>query len=85
MKAIAAPYGAGNDSAASEIISVGESYAEHLALVFCETHYRGLTTSIETRKQGNVYSFNNPVTGLGTFLNVTINKKRLIPEAFFSF
>jgi|CXWL01.1.fsa_nt_gi hypothetical protein len=62
-----APYGQGNDGTISDIISVGESWAEHVAQVFCDTRYSAVVSA--KRKQDNWYSNDDPVTGLSSHLN----------------
>lgn len=87
-----APYGLGNDGAISDIISVGESYAEHLAQVFCQIRYGALNNfNTWVTKQGSTYSFDSPILGLGAHFNAledfnpnaTNDPFRWIPEGIY--
>lgn len=87
-----APYGLGNDGAISDIISVGESYAEHLSQVFCQIRYGALNNfNTWVTKQGSTYSFDSPVLGLGAHFNAledfnpnrTNDPFRWIPEGIY--
>jgi hypothetical protein len=62
------PYGLGDDGTISDIISVGESWAEHVAQEFCNQRYGALNGPIKI-KQGITYTLNFPVTGLGAHFN----------------
>jgi hypothetical protein len=62
------PYGLGDDGTISDIISVGESWAEHVAQVFCNIRYGALNTTVKI-KQGTGYSIDFPVIALGAHLN----------------
>jgi hypothetical protein len=83
------PYGAGADGPHSEIISVGESWAEHVAQVFCDIQYSPVASA--KIKQGNLYLNNFPVAGLSSHLNAiedfspnrTIDPFRWIPEGIY--
>jgi hypothetical protein len=84
------PYGDGSDGPHSEIISVAESWAEHVAEVFSNIQYGGLAAT-EKFKQGIVYTINNPVNNLGAHLNAIedfspnrgIDPHRWIPEGIY--
>jgi hypothetical protein len=62
-----APYGFGFDGDISAIISVGESWAEHVAQVFSDMRYNSVTSF--KFKQNILYQNGNPVPGLGSHLN----------------
>jgi hypothetical protein len=62
-----APYGNGNNGALSDIISLAESWAEHVAQVFSDIQYNGFITG--KVKQGIGYVNNSPVFGLTSHLN----------------
>ena len=84
-----APYGEGNDGTISEIISVGESWAEHVAQVFCDIQYSSVVSF--KYKQDYWYQNNDPVQGLSSHLNAiedfspnrTIDPFRWIPEGVY--
>jgi len=61
-----APYGLGTDGAISDIISVGESWAEHVAQIFSDLQYAGFTTT--KIKQNILYN-----DGFPTFFTSHIN------------
>jgi hypothetical protein len=83
-----APYGDGTDGPHSEIISVAESWAEHVAQVFSDIRYSGFTTI--KWKQG-VQFFNGAPTGGTSHLNAieefdplsNIDNHRWIPEGIY--
>lgn len=84
-----APYGLGTDGAISDIISVGESWAEHVAQVFSDIQYRNFPSE-KFNIQG-VYRNNQPVVGLSSHLNAiedfnpnfANNPFRWIPEGLY--
>ena len=86
------PYGDGTDGISSEYISVGESWAEHMARTMCDRQYPG-TNSTEVIAPGPTPNyFNNiPVAGLTSHLNYlegynpndANNPFRWIPEGIF--
>lgn len=61
------PYGDGTDGVHSEIISVAESWAEHVAQIFCDIQYAAVVS--QKFKQGILYLNGNPVAGLSSHLN----------------
>jgi hypothetical protein len=63
-----APYGNGTDGPNSEIISVAESWAEHVAETFSNIQY-GALANTQKFKQGITYTINSPVNNLGAHLN----------------
>ena len=84
------PYGLGDDGTISNIISLGESWAEHVAQVFCDIRYSAVTSF--KAKQGINYSNNIPVFGISSHLNALedydpINRPndpfRWIPEGIY--
>jgi hypothetical protein len=87
----AAPYGDGDDGEASEIISLGESWAEHVAHIFCDRQYAGVFTQVRT--PWFIYEPNNPVSGLSSHwnyledyspnLSANLNPFRWIPEGLY--
>jgi hypothetical protein len=84
-----APYGLGTDGAISDIISVAESWAEHVAQVFCDRQYNPFITF--KIKQGHEYSDGEFVPGLSSHLNAiedfspnrVIDPFRWIPEGIY--
>jgi hypothetical protein len=84
-----APYGDGTDGPHSEIISVGESWAEHVAQLFSNLQYSNFIT-IKV-KQGNLYTNNFPIFGLSSHTNSiedfspnrTSDRHRWIPEGIY--
>jgi len=84
-----APYGLGTDGAISDIISVGESWAEHVAQVFSDIQYNAFIS--QKFKQGNTYTNGFPVGGLSSHLNAIedfspnrmIDPFRWIPEGIY--
>jgi hypothetical protein len=88
------PYGLGDDGTISDIISVGESWAEHVAQVFCDQRYGALTTAFNVfkQKQDINYSIDFPVIGFGAHLNAiedfspyrTNDPFRWIPEGVYN-
>jgi hypothetical protein len=85
------PYGLGDDGTISDIISVGESWAEHVAQVFCDIQYSTVASTKRTRIRD--YFNNDPVIGLSSHLNAiedfqpgipqNINPFRWIPEGLY--
>jgi hypothetical protein len=82
------PYGDGSDGVHSEIISVAESWAEHVAQVFCDIRYTGFLT--HKIKQGIEYDDGLP-TGFTSHINAieefnpnsNNNPHRWIPEGVY--
>jgi hypothetical protein len=82
------PYGDGTDGPHSEIISVAESWAEHVAQVFCDIRYTGFPTF--KFNQGITFSDGLP-TGFTSHLNAmeefdpssNTDPHRWIPEGLF--
>jgi hypothetical protein len=64
----ASPYGLGQDGIISDVISLAESWAEHVAQIFSNIQY-GVLNNAFKNKQGNTYSRDFPVNGLGAHLN----------------
>ena len=83
------PYGLGQDGPHSEIISVAESWAEHVAQVFSDIQYNAFVS--QKFKQGNSYTNGFPVSGLSSHLNAiedfspnrTVDPFRWIPEGIY--
>jgi hypothetical protein len=83
------PYGDGTDGPHSEIISVAESWAEHVSQVFCDIQYNGVPTA--KIKQEIQYINGWPVAGLSSHLNAIedfspnriLDPFRWIPEGIY--
>ena len=84
-----APYGLGTDGAISDIISVAESWAEHVAQIFSDLQYNMFPSQKVTIQR--IYANNQPVNGLSSHLNAiedfnpnfANNPFRWIPEGIY--